>query len=105
MFVRAIAIGEKTLGPEHPDVAVCLTNLARVLSFQVGAFRVFGDVLVASNCRLFVVVSGGRTLTIFHWFARTANALRPSHHSIGGRRPHDREREVLSIPKLRRRSC
>ena len=28
LFQRAIAIGEKTLGPEHPDLATGLNNLA-----------------------------------------------------------------------------
>jgi hypothetical protein len=31
LYERAIAIGEKTLGPEHPDVATRLSNLARLL--------------------------------------------------------------------------
>ncbi|CAN0549267.1 unnamed protein product, partial [Ectocarpus sp. 8 AP-2014] len=34
LYVRAIAIGEKTLGPEHPDLAVCLDNLAGLLYEQ-----------------------------------------------------------------------
>ena len=32
MYVRAIAIGEKVLGPEHPDLAVWLSNRAGLLS-------------------------------------------------------------------------
>jgi hypothetical protein len=31
LLKRAVAIGEKTYGPEHPHVAVCLSNLADVL--------------------------------------------------------------------------
>jgi hypothetical protein len=34
LFKRAIAIGEKTLGPEHPDLAVWLNNLATLYSDQ-----------------------------------------------------------------------
>ena len=36
MFERAIEIGEKTLGPNHPDLAVWLNNLAGLLESQVG---------------------------------------------------------------------
>ena len=35
LFERAIAIGEKTLGPEHPDLATRLNNLANLLRAQV----------------------------------------------------------------------
>ncbi len=31
MFRRALAIGEKTYGPEHPNVATSLNNLANLL--------------------------------------------------------------------------
>ena len=31
MFERAIEIGEKTLGPNHPDLATWLNNLALLL--------------------------------------------------------------------------
>lgn len=34
LFKRAIAIGEKTLGPEHPDLAVWLNNLANLYQAQ-----------------------------------------------------------------------
>jgi tetratricopeptide (TPR) repeat protein len=34
LFKRAIAIGEKTLGPEHPDLAIWLNNLALLYSNQ-----------------------------------------------------------------------
>ena len=34
MFERALAIGETTLAPNHPYVAVCLVNLARLLERQ-----------------------------------------------------------------------
>ena len=35
LFRRAIDIGEKTLGPEHPNLATGLNNLARLLRAQV----------------------------------------------------------------------
>ena len=35
LYERAIAIGEKTLGPDHPNVATLLNNLAGLLSSQV----------------------------------------------------------------------
>ena len=35
LYERAIAIGEKTLGPEHPDLAKWLNNLALLLKDQV----------------------------------------------------------------------
>ena len=34
LYDRAIAIGEKTLGPDHPDLAAKLNNLAVSLSDQ-----------------------------------------------------------------------
>ncbi|MBV8441450.1 MAG: tetratricopeptide repeat protein, partial [Hyphomicrobiales bacterium] len=34
MFERALAIREKTLGPEHPDTAANLNNLACLLQAQ-----------------------------------------------------------------------
>jgi tetratricopeptide (TPR) repeat protein len=34
LFKRAIAIGEKTLGPEHPDLAIRLNNLAMLYQDQ-----------------------------------------------------------------------
>mmetsp|Transcript_23131 Transcript_23131/g.72501 ORF Transcript_23131/g.72501 Transcript_23131/m.72501 type:complete len:131 (+) Transcript_23131:247-639(+) len=36
LYRRAIAIGEKALGPAHPDLATWLTNLAGLLRAQVG---------------------------------------------------------------------
>ena len=35
LFQRSLAIREKTLGPEHLDVALPLKNLAEVLKSQV----------------------------------------------------------------------
>ncbi|CAN0411536.1 unnamed protein product [Ectocarpus sp. 8 AP-2014] len=32
LYVRAIAIGEKALGPEHPDLAVWLNNRGMLMS-------------------------------------------------------------------------
>jgi hypothetical protein len=40
LYDRALAICEKTLGPEHPDTALSLDNLARLLCAQ-------GDLVVA----------------------------------------------------------
>ncbi|CAN0422393.1 unnamed protein product, partial [Ectocarpus sp. 13 AM-2016] len=34
LYIRAIAIREKALGPDHPDVASCLKNLADPLQSQ-----------------------------------------------------------------------
>ncbi len=34
LFERSLAIDEKTLGPEHPDVAITLNNLAILLEQQ-----------------------------------------------------------------------
>ena len=39
LYERAIAIGEKTLGPEHPDLAISLNNLAGLLRAQVRSRR------------------------------------------------------------------
>lgn len=35
LYVRAIAIGEKALGPKHPDLSVWLVNRAGLLKLQV----------------------------------------------------------------------
>ncbi|MEL6338224.1 MAG: tetratricopeptide repeat protein [Pseudomonadota bacterium] len=35
LYERAIAIGEKALGAEHPDLATWLNNLAHLLEAQV----------------------------------------------------------------------
>lgn len=40
LYVRAIAIVEKALGPEHPDLAVWLRNRAALLQKQVRAVGV-----------------------------------------------------------------
>ena len=34
LYVRSLAIREKVLGPEHPDVATSLNNLAELFSAQ-----------------------------------------------------------------------
>ncbi len=34
LYRRALAIGEKALGPEHPDVATSLENLGRLYRAQ-----------------------------------------------------------------------
>ena len=35
LYERSLAIREKVLGPDHPDVATCLNNLAGLLESQV----------------------------------------------------------------------
>ena len=37
LYLRAIEIGEKTLGPDHPDLATRLNNRAGLLRKQVRA--------------------------------------------------------------------
>lgn len=50
MYVRAIDIGERTLGPDHPNLAVWLGNWASLLEKQVRAYGCFeeasGDVVM-----------------------------------------------------------
>lgn len=41
VYMRAIAIGEKALGPDHPFAAKSLNNRALTLAEQVGAMRGF----------------------------------------------------------------
>ena len=41
LYLRAIEIGEKTLGPDHPDLAKRLNNRAGLLGEQVRAVRKF----------------------------------------------------------------
>ena len=35
LYLRAIEIAEKTLGPDHPELATCLNNRAMLLESQV----------------------------------------------------------------------
>lgn len=44
LFLRAIEIGEKTLGPDDPQLATLLNNRAGVLKDQVTAVKSFQDV-------------------------------------------------------------
>ena len=44
MFERSLAIWEKVLGPDHPDVAKSLNNSALLLHDQVRAVMHFWDV-------------------------------------------------------------
>ena len=39
LYKRALAIREKALGPDHPDVAPCLNNLARLYTTRAGTPR------------------------------------------------------------------
>lgn len=39
-YARSLAIREKALGPNHPDVAQSLNNLGLLLKLQVGACRI-----------------------------------------------------------------
>ena len=43
LYLRAIEIGEKTLGPDHPDLATRLNNRAWLLKKQVRAVRKFQE--------------------------------------------------------------
>lgn len=43
LYLRAIDIGEKTLGPDHPDLAVRLNNRALLLKKQVRGGRDFEE--------------------------------------------------------------
>jgi Tetratricopeptide repeat len=39
LYRRALGIGEKSLGPDHPDVSISLNNLARLLQETNGSPR------------------------------------------------------------------
>ncbi|CAN0531392.1 unnamed protein product, partial [Ectocarpus sp. 8 AP-2014] len=39
LYLQALAIGEKTLGSGHPELASWLDNLGSLLESQVKAFR------------------------------------------------------------------
>ena len=41
LYGRAIEIGEKALGADHPDVAILFNNKGVALSYQVRAVRIF----------------------------------------------------------------
>lgn len=44
LYLRAIEIGEKTLGPDHPDLAARLNNRASFLAEQVSAIFFLGGI-------------------------------------------------------------
>lgn len=46
LYERSLAIREKALGPEHPDVAKALNNMANLLQKQVRTFSNFYIVYV-----------------------------------------------------------
>ena len=43
LYLRAIEIGEKTLGPDFPDLAAMLNNRAVLLKAQLRAVRKFWE--------------------------------------------------------------
>ena len=73
LYERAIAIGEKALGPEHPDLAVWLNNFAGLLRAQVRSrcaiepritalFRPQGDLASAKPLYERAIAIGEKTL-------------------------------------------
>lgn len=44
----SLAVGKNELGPEHPDVATALANLAVLLKQQVKAFRILQEIYCGS---------------------------------------------------------
>lgn len=77
LFERSLAIREKALGPEHPDVAASFNNRAAVLESQVRAIRIpgcfMGFVFVGESL-LFLV---DHCLTSKHYFFRKASTTKP----------------------------
>ena len=63
LFVRAIEIGEKALGPDHPNVATMLSGRAGFLASQVRAARIFQEFgSWGSRSSMVVSVLGGGPL-------------------------------------------
>lgn len=60
LYLRAIEIGEKTLGPEHPDLATRLNNRAELLKAQVSAVRIFQDFSLGPHLSVLVLSFLGR---------------------------------------------
>ena len=50
LYERSLAIREKALGPNHPDVAESLNNTARLLKAQVRAVRMLKDFSCGARC-------------------------------------------------------
>lgn len=49
LYVRSLAIYEKVYGPDHPDVATCLNNLAMLVEQQVVGFSKFRAICAEST--------------------------------------------------------
>ena len=49
LYDRSLAIREKALGPDHPDVATTLNNRAALLQDQVGAMTIRRTFLVVAG--------------------------------------------------------
>ena len=65
---RALAIDEAVYGPEHPDVALTLTNLGIVQ-------QQLGELEAARECALRAVAIFERSLGLEHPYTATARAL------------------------------
>ena len=50
LYLRAIEIGEKTLGPDHPELATRLNNRAGLLAAQVRDQGHVLEVALGTNC-------------------------------------------------------
>ena len=52
MYERSLAIREKALGPDHPDVAQSLNNRAVLLEAQVRVVRIFQEISCGTQVKL-----------------------------------------------------
>lgn len=102
IFERLLTIQESTLGPDHPDVATSLHDMAGLLELQV---RV-GYIPIQLELAVSVCFVADR-LPLF--IARTPLLLRRAtmmtpNHSLGGHRPYERRRWGRTTQKSLHRS-
>lgn len=72
--MRALAIGEKALGPEDPDVAIYVNNLGVSLRAQVGAVRNLHE--ISHGCVAGAEIeSQGKVVTFVEYFLLALHAL------------------------------
>ena len=103
---RALAIREKALGPEHPDVAISLNNLALLLLRHQGRYAeaepLYKRALAIRRKRSVPIIPTSRSRSTIWLCSTTARSAtpRPS-RSTSARWRSTRKRSVPSIPTSR----
>lgn len=71
MYVRAVEMDEKTLGPHHPDLATSLNGRAQLLKLQVRNYRAPVVYTVPSN-RVWIIRSSASPTDMSHISRRSS---------------------------------